>query len=526
MMSNRRWNGLLLLAAFTAACQDLEVMNPNNPDRERALRRAGDVETLAGSTWRDLWAVWHSTDDVYNLYPVVADAFSATYANHGALELSSEPRVPFNNGPLAETQLASGELWESLNQGVSSSIEVQRAIAGGLQIITPTTPGGAVGDNTMRAYTYARLNMGIAYGHLAMMYDRAMVPNEDKDLSDAEVLRSLRYQPYGEVLDSAFKFVQSAVDSATKYNFTLLPTWIPGTTFTNQDLVRIGNSFLARFLVYGARTPEERAAVNWNRVIEYVDKGITSNYTVTLQSGILTSGFLSRLQQTGTFSAWGDYKMIGLADVSGNFQAWLAKPVPQRERFLITTPDRRITGLTPASNGTYFRYRADNIMRPERGTYHHSHYQWFRNAGRSTSQGYTIMSLDEMSLLKAEALIRLGRVAEALPLVNRTRTRTQRIGTVDYPGLPAVTAEGVPQAADCVPKMPSGACGNLMEALMYERMIETYAQDAIMAYMDSRGWGRLPTGTFLHLPVPGTELLSLGFELYSFGGVGGPGAAR
>ena len=520
-MRTRQGKGLALLAVLLlTACQDLDVVNTRSPDNEQALSQPSDVETLVASSWRDFWNRWHSDDDTYNLFPVVADAFTATYANHGALELGSEPRVAFNNSPLAtDTHVPNLTAWQSFHKALSSANDGLSAIAGGLRIMT----GAPAVDNTRRAFVFAKMAQALAYGHIAMLWDRAMIANEYTDLSDP---RSLQYSPHDQVMDSAFAFMRMAIDTASRYTFTLPDTWINGTAFTSADLVKQMNSYLARFLVYGARTPEERAALNWTTVLGYLDRGITADYNVTLLSGTLTSGFMSRLQQNGTFSYWGDYKMIGPADVSGTYQAWLAKPIPQRDRFLITTPDRRITGTTPTSNGSYFRYRADNIFRPERGTYHHSHYQWFRNAGRTNTGTVTLMSVDEMNLLRAEALLRLNRVAEAVPLINRTRTRTQRIGTTDYPGLPAVSASGVPQSADCVPRTAAGACGSLMDALIYERALETYTLDALIAYLDSRGSGRLPAGTFVHLPVPGSELLSSGLELYSFGGVGGPGAVR
>jgi hypothetical protein len=33
--------------------------------------------------------------------------------------------------------------------------------------------------------------------------------------------------------------------------------------------------------------------------------------------------------------------MVGFADVSGEFDAWLAQPVANRTSFLVVTPDRR-----------------------------------------------------------------------------------------------------------------------------------------------------------------------------------------
>jgi hypothetical protein len=333
------------------------------------------------------------------------------------------------------------------------------------------------------------------------------------------------------VLDTAIAYILQAADTMEASPFVLPTSWIPTRPWTSQQLARVGHSYIARFLVYGARTPAERQAVDWNRVLQHIEQGITSDYEVDLESGVLTSGGYSRFQTTGTFSAYGDYKAIGPADVSGKFREWLDKPLAERERFQITTPDRRITGPTPTSNGAYFRYYANNIFVPQRGLYHHSHYQWRRHVqqyGATTisSTGVAKMvSVDEMNLLEAEALIRLGRAAEAVPLINGTRTRERRIGTTNYPGLPAVTVDGVPQAEDCVPRFDGVTCGNLMEALLYERTIELMVQDILRDYLDSRGWGRLPNGTFIHFPMPGRELEAIGAEGYSFGGVGSPGAA-
>ena len=511
--------GALVAGLTLAGCQELEVPNTNNPDRDQALRNAGDVETLAASTFLDLWGRFQNSSSTYDLIPLVADAFTGTYANNAALELSSEPRVAFNNNPLADAHGVARTAWEGFLKAVSSANDALGAIKGGLVIET----GTPLADNTARTRIFAKMNRAISYGYLAMIFDRVQIVTEDTDISNP---LTIPYAPHKEVMDSAVKFMNDAIADAQANNVTLPNTWINGLAWTSADMIKVMNSYLARFLVYNARTPQERAAVNWAAVISYLDKGITTNYAPTLASGVLTSGFMSRLQQTGTFSAWGDYKMIGPADVSGTYQAWLAKPIPQRDRFLITTPDRRITGPTPTSNGSYFRYRADNIFRPERGTYHHSHYQWFRNAGRTSSQTLTLMSVDEMNLLRAEALIRLNRSAEAVPLINISRTRNQVIGTTTYPGLPAVTATGVPQSATCVPKRADGSCGTLMDALVYERMIENAALDIWMAYLDSRGLGRLPTGTFLMMPVPARELTTMKVPIYSFGGVGGPGAAQ
>jgi len=127
----------------------------------------------------------------------------------------------------------------------------------------------------------------------------------------------------------------------------------------------------------------------------------------------------------------------------------------------------------------------------------------------------TSMSADEMKFIRAEALFRLNRRAEVLPILNPTRALA---------GLAAVTVDGPPNNASCVPRKDNGACGDLFDALMYEKRIELFPTEALIAFVDQRGWGRLITGTPIHFPVHGRELETLKLPYYTIGGTG-PGSA-
>ncbi len=65
-----------------------------------------------------------------------------------------------------------------------------------------------------------------------------------------------------------------------------------------------------------------------------------------------------------------------------------------------------------------------------------------------------------------------------------------------------------------------------MDALRYERQIELAGTDPMRAWFDYRGFGQLVTGTPLMMPIPARYLVSMGLPLYTFGGVGGDGAAQ
>jgi hypothetical protein len=64
----------------------------------------------------------------------------------------------------------------------------------------------------------------------------------------------------------------------------------------------------------------------------------------------------------------------------------------------------------------------------------------------------------------------------------------------------------VPGGASCVPKLPSGACGSLWDALKYEKRMETAFTGYLIWFTDQRGWGDLPAGTVVEWPVPYQEM--------------------
>ena len=143
----------------------------------------------------------------------------------------------------------------------------------------------------------------------------------------------------------------------------------------------------------------------------------------------------------------------------------------------------------------------------------------------------TMPVLEGMDFIRAEAYYRLGRKDEAAEIINRTRTAPRFIGNVEYPGLPPVTAAGVPESTGCVPRKPyrledgTIPCGDLWDALMYEKRVELHGIEALIPYADARGWGQLVEGTPIHFAVTWRELELIGYPEYSFGGVGQPGGA-
>lgn len=514
MRTRRFLTGAAVLGALLlGACTDLSVGNINQPETERVLAAPGDVENLISSAYRNWWDTSRNYDGLALILSVIAFEHSAMAANAGMEERGRIPRIAVNNSPADAFVHAYEPPWFRNYAAISAVNQGLQRIDAGLVI------GNAA--QTTRARAFAKFVQGLAHAHVALLFDRGVIYTEDIDVSTTQ----LEMKPYGEVMVAALQMLTEAATIAGSASFTVPTSWMTQ-EMSSQQFVRVINSYKARFRAEVARTPAERQAVNWNQVIAEVDAGITSTLNVNNDGDI----WLDELNIYGNFpGAWSQitYWVHGMADVSGAYQQWIATPTGSKQPFLLVTPDQRFPqGTTAAAqadnDGRYIMYEGSiGHVRADRGTWRWSLYRDARFDDYLFG-GYVgplpEITIAEMDLLKAEALVRTNRAADALPLINRTRTTNG--------GLPAVTAAGVPQGDNCVPKLPNGQCGSLLEALKWEKRLETYHSRMGAWFFDSRGWGDLMEGTFLHMPVPAKELQTLQLPIYTTGGAAGEAAPR
>jgi hypothetical protein len=502
---------LLLLTA----CVDLDTTNPNNPDRDRVLSNPADVQSLISTSYQAFF------DNAQQTNPglpnaAMADNLTGGFFDFGVFDVTTLPREVFDASPLNTRGFVGRAPWSRLYPVISNVNDGLGAIDGGLRIIIDGV------DQTPRAQAFGKFVQGISHGYLALYYDQALIVTEDTDL---EAMDPRAFQPWEEVLAASLQMLDEAIAIAQANSFTIPASsdWINGRQMTSQQFIRVINSYYARLLAYSPRTWEARNAVDWNAVLQRIDGGVTDDFGPDGLLNVWESNMrrlLARVRTNPSDHVRPSYMALGPADTSGAFQRWVNAPPAQRDTFAIRTPDRRIhgaTGITQA--GLYFGRHRSTIWPAARGTYRWSHYFYRRDGlGDSWHTGLQVtISRTEMDLLKAEALIRLNRAAEAVPLVNRTRVANGQ--------LPPVTIEGPPPGAACVPRKHNGDCGSLWDALIHERQLENMGIEGSIMWWDFRGLGRLAEGTLLHFPISGIELENLGLPVYSFGGVGGPGAA-
>ncbi|MBX3174082.1 MAG: hypothetical protein KF709_06690 [Gemmatimonadaceae bacterium] len=504
----------LILVLATSACLDLDVTNPNLPDRSRATADPFATETVVASSFRTWWQVAGHDDYPSWAFSTMAREFTSGFADFGQLETSAEPRGSWNNSPANARRNVNELPWFTLYRTNSAVTDALSAFDEGLTIGDAT--------QTLRARAFAKFMQGVAHGYLGLYFDQAFIADEDLDLDTLTVPNP---RPYTEVTAAAIAMLDEAITIAGGADFSFPADGWFYTAMTRDEFVRLANSFIAKLMVYSARTPAERAAVNWPGVITRLDAGIVTDFAPIGQVDIIWDDWKRLTARVRTASRPSDfgrpnYWLIGPADSTNGFVNWVNTELNSRVAFQMRTQDRRIQGAGgPATPGSYMGYNLNNIFAASRGTYRYSWY-YIHRYGLGTSWQDSPMPavlVSEMNLLRAEAHIRGGNAALAVPLINATRTANGQ--------LPDVTIDGPPDVAGCVPRKLNGACGSLWDALRYEKGIEGIGVDGVTAFFDARGWQTLPEGTPLHLPIPGSELATLQLTNYTFGGIGAPSSA-
>ena len=501
------------LALVAAGCQDLNVVNPNLPDAARATTQPLTTESFVASSFRTWWPfAGHGS------YPGIAWAtmsrnVTSGFADFGQLEPSTEPRTAWNNSEVNARRQVNQDPWYAYYRTISAANDVVAGVNAGLVIVDPV--------RTARAKAMGKFMQGLSYGYLGLMFDRAVITDERTKL---DTITTPTFTPYPAVITAAIAQLDSAAATANSQPTMTFP--VESFLFqalTRDQFVRLTNSYAARLLAYSARTRTEREAVNWAEVLRRIDAGILVDFAPVAQVDVLVDDYkrlMARLRTAGRPSDYArpSYWLIGAADSTNGFQNWLATANESRQPFQMRTRDRRIQGAAgPTAPGTYMGYNLNNLFAISRGSWRFSHYYFLRyGTGVSWQTGpQPELTVAEMDLLKAEALIRLGRASEAVALINKTRVNGQ---------LPPVTIDGPPIAPGCVPRKLNGTCGSLWDALRYEKGIELFGLNGMVPFLDARGWQSMPADTPTQFPIPGRELSTLRQPLYTFGGIGGASA--
>jgi hypothetical protein len=541
--------GLCLVAAtiVAVACQDvLGVNNGNNPNVAQVLATATDIEAVFAQGFLQV-GFTASGIHTNNIAPQLNAMSLENYGNVANFDMVYRAAIPRRfidnsvNNSGATVHYADFQNMQKLARTIASAITALDAfVAGGHTL-------GSASQNA-RARAWGFLELGLALGNVALVYDSAaIVFPATPTIGPPQPLAG-----HGDVmvaalgdLDSALTIARSSAVTGALTAFTA--PWINGVNVDQPTFIKIVRSYQARFRAGVARTPTERAAVDWNKVIDGATNGITSDLVVQLS---IQAGWQQReLTNAYRYEGWGDASMmyLGMADTSGAYDAWLATSMINRQPFLLKTPDARwpagedrptqntASGGSkgvPGNTGLYFRNRPAGEDPPGDpwGSSQYDHFRFrYLTVDNSDNAGPWIeMAKAEMDLLAAEGYLRKGDVASALPLIDNSRVSKGKLPKLT--GVLATATDPVPGGNACVPRVPTGpsgptACGNAMEALKYEYRVETYFTGYGQWFQAERGWGDLVEGTPLEFPVPYQEMQVRQSPYYNLGGVGGKSAA-
>lgn len=536
------------LSTFVAckADESLGVNNLNNPDVVRAFATPDGVENVLKNGFLQIFGATHGSSTA--IWPAAQATALESYgsvANFGLAQRGAIPRSVIDN---TRGNPTANENFRDFQQLFLRGRLIANALgAFNVQLAAGASIGTAFQDQRARSYGY--FAMAMANGEGAMMYDSVGVLTATLDPKVVPPLVG-----YKDAMTTALQQMDSAIAIAnvartangSAGNLTgFLPVdWMrtsPAPT-SLDDYIRMVHSMKARFRAGNARNPAERAAVNWQAVHDDAAAGITKDWVLDLSANLgWTAAWLNQMAVSTGWSGMTP-AIVGMADTTSGYATWVATDRGSRSPFLIQTPDARFPkGTTRAEQTTnspalsaslptiYFRNRPPGEDSPGEAYgisyYDHVRFTSYRQGG---SVGKWLwMSQAENDMLRAEALIALGRSAEVAPLLNRTRVLN------NLPPFPpgSTTASRAPIQPgggpnSCVPRTPTAAgggleCGSLFEAVKWEKRMETLYTGYSQWFFDSRGWNDLPVGSPLMYPVPFQEMDSR-FESFYNGQIGDP----
>lgn len=476
---------ILLALSVTLGCKKLEVENLNNPDFAKVYSSGDDLESIAGSLFNTFYEGNHSYSGPQMFLATAADNSTCAWGNQAMRDQSWEPRNAWNNAPNYSYRATSKFYFDKMYASINTASNVLKAMDGGVKI----GPNGAK-DNLVRAF--AKYNQGIAYGNLALMFDKAFIVDENVSLPGAKVSDAVGYKV---VAAKAISYLDIAISLSTTNTFTIPKEWL-GTPadMSSADFAKLCRTSAARILAYMPRTSAELATVNWASVKSYADAGITADFSV------LNDSYAKWYHEAGdylTYPGWAraDMRVVNMMD---NVQPahWDDVPTFPHPPASTAPQDQRLF--------SDFQYLSSNSFPSSRGYYHYSNYRHKRyDAGYLNGDGLMpeIMK-SENDMLRAEARAYTTDLAGAATIIN-AGTRVTR-GSM----------------------APVGAVlANVLQAIHHERNVEMFITGCGLQFFEMRKRNLLQKGTPLHYPLPAQTLETFGETLpfYTFGGGTGDG---
>ncbi len=472
-------------------CNDdvFDIENVNEPDAKRALAQAEDVENLITGAFRDFF---RTSSGFGAIFPnLIADQATTTNAYRAFWDYAREDdgKIAIYNHPTNQNPHAYTIPFADYNANIQTANSVLGLIAEG------TTYEISDEDVTDKFKAICLATRGLSMGTLGGLYDKGYVVTEDSDLATLEL------QPYGDLIDQAIKDIDAAISAINSLDSGATFELHSGVDLSATTVIEVLNSFAAKIMMSRARTAQEASSLDYTKIIEYAEKGISADF----KPASLEDTFFSNMQDWSTYTlADGagyipvDIKIPHLMDKTGNYP----DSYPTDANVIldpVETDDARIS---------YFGYASGfGFLRESRGRWLFSNYKNNRfytdNDRNQTGIPVDIFHKSELDYILAEAYVMTNQLSKAKDLLDNS---------------PRVTVGMLPPV--------SLTEADLNDAIFYEYSIELDLASTIGTHwFFMRRHDLLQRGTPLHYPVPATELELTGVAFYSFGGSSTEGTA-
>jgi hypothetical protein len=455
---------ILLILVFSS-CEkietDLNVDSKNDPDINTIASDKVALEATANNIFRNWFMAVTNYYGPGAAMKTMADEATCSWGNAGMKDLSSEPRVAFNNSESYSYEYITSSYFNALYSILSDANLLVKAVDENL----------ADFDNPDNILMAGKMGQGLAVGYLAMVFDRTWLPGDSESSNHEEAMQW--------ALDRMDEAIALANNGAS-----LDPSAIPNADTSGPAMAKLLNSLAARMLVNNPRNSNQRDQIDWNRVKNYAENGLDYDFTIFMDD---TSWYDLIPKTYLVYPGWArvDLRVIHLMDN--------AYPDYWEDTFT-TLPEANSNDARLASD---YQYLTSNNFRPERGLYHFSSYRYSRYDQYITDWVMDLVEYEkaENDMYLAEAKLYLGDVAGAADIVNAS-TRTTR------GNLPPVAAN----------------FQDVKDAIFYERMVEFGFSTPIITFAEMRKEDLLQAGTLLHFPVPAKALASIPEPPYTYGG--------
>ena len=526
----------VLVLTASGCDQRLEVKNLTDPDIGRVFATGASIESTIGAGYQTIHNAMANTNNQPGVEVFGLESYSSLN-NFNLGTRAAIPRLPINNVVGAPSIFSEFTALAKEARLVVNAMDALEALIKDGKTI------GTTGKD-LRARSFGFFVAGVSLGWMAIMYDSAAIvstgmPSDSVPplSSSADVMKAALV-----MLDSA---LQIANTPAAAPGFPLEAIWMGNATGLSLDQYRrIIRSYRARFRAGNTRTPAQAAAVDWAKVIDDAENGIQTDFMVN--TGSSTGWNVGMEVQRYQDPTWSEMSMMymGMADVSGAYATFIAADYSHKNGwFLVVTPDLRWPqGTTRAAQNAasvqptsvtskpYISNRSvsNDVTGDGWGISFYDYFRYRYIKVNSNSGPYPEFLKAENDLLAAEGYIRTGNINAAAAKIDLTRVANG--GLPKLSGVITTATQAVPGGTSCVPQVPTGtgtvACGNLMEAMKYEKRIETMYSGFGRFWIDSRGWGDLVEGTPLEFPVPYQEMQARQQPFYLLGPGFGSAAAK